>query len=133
MQKSCRCTFMCGELTDKDTMERVNECLEQYTQDQFEILLYKKNRAPTSSYSPRMTQEKTGPFRTLPARLGPRPGSLFCAVPRRTNGARGPREAAARGWRKGRRRSRICVAPRSQPNSAESVGRCRLTRPKYCI
>lgn len=48
---------MCGELTDKETMERVNECLELYTQDQFEILLYKKNRAlaflpriPTASF-----------------------------------------------------------------------------------
>lgn len=44
MQKSCRCSFMCGEMTDKETIQRVDECLEQYTQDQFEILLYKKNR-----------------------------------------------------------------------------------------
>ena len=44
MQKSCRCSFMCGEMTDKETIERVDECLESYTQDQFEILLYKKNR-----------------------------------------------------------------------------------------
>jgi potassium voltage-gated channel Eag-related subfamily H protein len=35
---------MCGEMTDKETIQRVDECLEQYTQDQFEILLYKKNR-----------------------------------------------------------------------------------------
>ncbi|XP_057371371.1 potassium voltage-gated channel protein eag-like [Daphnia carinata] len=46
MQKSCRCSFMCGEMTDKETIQRVDECLEQYTQDQFEILLYKKNRSP---------------------------------------------------------------------------------------
>ena len=44
MQKSCRCSFMCGEMTDKETIARVDECLDQYTQDQFEILLYKKNR-----------------------------------------------------------------------------------------
>lgn len=42
---------MCGELTDKETMERVDECLEQYTQDQFEILLYKKNRAPLPHFA----------------------------------------------------------------------------------
>ena len=35
---------MCGDMTDKETIQRVDECLEQYTQDQFEILLYKKNR-----------------------------------------------------------------------------------------
>ena len=87
MQKSCRVSFMFGELTDKETMSkniflldnfcfsfiinyvfiwfkqtflivnkiynlgywsffiigRIDEAVETYTQDQFEILLYKKN------------------------------------------------------------------------------------------
>ena len=51
MQKSCRCSFMCGEMTDKETIQRVDECLEQYTQDQFEILLYKKNRTLVNFFS----------------------------------------------------------------------------------
>lgn len=43
MQKSCRCTFMFGELTDKETITRVDQALERQMHDQFEILLYKKN------------------------------------------------------------------------------------------
>lgn len=43
MQKSCRCGFMYGELTDKETIARIEECLEGQIHDQFEILLYKKN------------------------------------------------------------------------------------------
>ncbi|BET01413.1 PAC [Nesidiocoris tenuis] len=46
MQKSCRCTFMYGELTDKETIARIDECLESQLHDQFEILLYKKNSTP---------------------------------------------------------------------------------------
>ncbi|XP_076634025.1 potassium voltage-gated channel protein ether a go-go isoform X3 [Colletes latitarsis] len=46
MQKSCRCGFMYGELTDKGTIARIEECLESQIHDQFEILLYKKNSAP---------------------------------------------------------------------------------------
>ncbi|XP_069956139.1 potassium voltage-gated channel protein eag isoform X3 [Cherax quadricarinatus] len=46
MQKSCRCAFMYGELTDKETISRIEQCLENQQQDQFEILLYKKNRTP---------------------------------------------------------------------------------------
>ncbi|XP_043594362.1 potassium voltage-gated channel protein eag isoform X5 [Bombus pyrosoma] len=46
MQKSCRCGFMYGELTDKDTIARIEECLEGQIHDQFEILLYKKNKTP---------------------------------------------------------------------------------------
>jgi hypothetical protein len=42
---------MCGEMTDKETIQRVDECLEQYTQDQFEILLYKKNRTLFNFFS----------------------------------------------------------------------------------
>lgn len=43
MQKSCRCGFMYGELTDKETITRIEECLEGQIPDQFEVLLYKKN------------------------------------------------------------------------------------------
>ncbi|XP_078047374.1 potassium voltage-gated channel protein ether a go-go isoform X2 [Augochlora pura] len=46
MQKSCRCGFMYGELTDKETIARIDECLEGQIHDQFEILLYKKNKTP---------------------------------------------------------------------------------------
>ncbi|XP_076669830.1 potassium voltage-gated channel protein ether a go-go isoform X2 [Andrena cerasifolii] len=46
MQKSCRCGFMYGELTDKETIARIEECLEGQIHDQFEILLYKKNKTP---------------------------------------------------------------------------------------
>lgn len=43
MQKSCRCSFMYGELTDKETISRIDHVLEHQLHDQFEILLYKKN------------------------------------------------------------------------------------------
>ncbi|XP_012284973.1 potassium voltage-gated channel protein eag [Orussus abietinus] len=46
MQKSCRCGFMYGELTDEKTISRIEECLEGQIHDQFEILLYKKNKTP---------------------------------------------------------------------------------------
>ena len=35
---------MYGELTDKNTIEALNLALDNHLQDQFEILLYKKNR-----------------------------------------------------------------------------------------
>ena len=44
MQKSCRVGFMYGELTDKNTIEGIDEALEKHQTEQFEILLYKKNR-----------------------------------------------------------------------------------------
>lgn len=34
---------MFGELTDKDTIGRIDNVLERQEHDQFEILLYKKN------------------------------------------------------------------------------------------
>jgi potassium voltage-gated channel Eag-related subfamily H protein len=43
MQKSCRVSFMYGELTDKNTIEAIDEALETHQTEQFEILLYKKN------------------------------------------------------------------------------------------
>ena len=43
MQKSCTCRFMYGELTDKDTVKKVEETFENQEQIQTEILLYKKN------------------------------------------------------------------------------------------
>ena len=44
MQKSCRVSFMYGELTDHETIEQIENSLDEHQQDQFEILLYKKNR-----------------------------------------------------------------------------------------
>ena len=44
MQKSCRVSFMYGELTDKNTIDAIDEALETHQTEQFEILLYKKNR-----------------------------------------------------------------------------------------
>ncbi|KAM6972482.1 potassium voltage-gated channel subfamily H member 1b [Aplochiton taeniatus] len=46
MQKSCTCSFMYGELTDKDTSEKVRLTFENYEMNSFEILMYKKNRMP---------------------------------------------------------------------------------------
>uniref|UniRef100_A0A8C5D357 Potassium voltage-gated channel, subfamily H (eag-related), member 1b n=1 Tax=Gouania willdenowi TaxID=441366 RepID=A0A8C5D357_GOUWI len=44
MQKSSTCSFMYGELTDKDTTENVRHTFENYEINSFEILMYKKNR-----------------------------------------------------------------------------------------
>ncbi|XP_076141261.1 voltage-gated delayed rectifier potassium channel KCNH1-like isoform X1 [Alosa pseudoharengus] len=46
MQKSSTCSFMYGELTDKDTTEKVRMTFENYEMNSFEILMYKKNRTP---------------------------------------------------------------------------------------
>ena len=43
MQKPCHCAFMFGELTEKETINRISTVLESQLNDQFEILLYKKN------------------------------------------------------------------------------------------
>ncbi|XP_021925170.1 potassium voltage-gated channel protein eag [Zootermopsis nevadensis] len=62
MQKSCRCTFMYGELTDKETIARIDECLENQIHDQFEILLYKKNSDESVSEIPsHLSQESHVP------------------------------------------------------------------------
>ncbi|KAJ9577925.1 hypothetical protein L9F63_025214, partial [Diploptera punctata] len=62
MQKSCRCTFMYGELTDKETIARIDECLENQIHDQFEILLYKKNSDEPGSENPtNVNQEEQMP------------------------------------------------------------------------
>ncbi|KAJ8250499.1 hypothetical protein COCON_G00224210 [Conger conger] len=44
MQKSSTCSFMYGELTDKETSEKVRLTFENYEMNSFEILMYKKNR-----------------------------------------------------------------------------------------
>lgn len=44
MQKSTRCSFMYGEMTDKQTITRVEQSLDNHSIEQFEILLYKKTR-----------------------------------------------------------------------------------------
>ncbi|KAK3092310.1 hypothetical protein FSP39_001134 [Pinctada imbricata] len=46
MQKSSTCSFMYGELSDKDTVTKVETAFEELIQEQVEILLYKKNRTP---------------------------------------------------------------------------------------
>ncbi|XP_061582077.1 potassium voltage-gated channel subfamily H member 1b isoform X2 [Cololabis saira] len=46
MQKSSTCSFMHGELTDKDMSEKVRQTFESYEMSSFEILMYKKNRMP---------------------------------------------------------------------------------------
>ncbi|NWR18648.1 KCNH1 protein, partial [Emberiza fucata] len=46
MQKSSTCSFMYGELTDKDTVDKVRQTFENYEMNSFEILMYKKNRTP---------------------------------------------------------------------------------------
>ncbi|XP_070712401.1 potassium voltage-gated channel subfamily H member 1b [Pempheris klunzingeri] len=46
MQKSSTCSFMYGELTDKDMSEKVRQTFETYEMSSFEILMYKKNRMP---------------------------------------------------------------------------------------
>ncbi|KAI8480449.1 Potassium voltage-gated channel sub H member 5 [Branchiostoma belcheri] len=46
MQKSCTCRFMHGELTDKETVKKIEETLEVQDTAQVEILMYKKNRTP---------------------------------------------------------------------------------------
>ncbi|XP_029283659.1 potassium voltage-gated channel subfamily H member 1-like [Cottoperca gobio] len=46
MQKSSTCSFMYGELTDKDMTEKVRQTFESYEMNSFEILMYKKNRMP---------------------------------------------------------------------------------------
>lgn len=43
MQKSSTCSFMYGELTNTDTVTKLEESLEKQEQEQVEILLYKKN------------------------------------------------------------------------------------------
>lgn len=37
-------SFMYGELTDKETCEKVRQTFENYEMNSFEILMYKKNR-----------------------------------------------------------------------------------------
>ncbi|KAJ8366130.1 hypothetical protein SKAU_G00149610 [Synaphobranchus kaupii] len=46
MQKSSTCSFMYGELTDKETTEKVRQTFDNYEIYSFEILMYKKNRTP---------------------------------------------------------------------------------------
>ncbi|XP_071080038.1 voltage-gated delayed rectifier potassium channel KCNH1-like isoform X2 [Haliotis cracherodii] len=46
MQKSSTCSFMYGELTDKETIHGLEDAFETMEQEQVEILLYKKNRTP---------------------------------------------------------------------------------------
>ena len=51
MQKSCRCTFMYGDMTDKATITALETCLDTHALDQFEILLYRKTRKSIPSFT----------------------------------------------------------------------------------
>ncbi|NP_001265743.1 potassium voltage-gated channel subfamily H member 1b [Danio rerio] len=46
MQKSSTCSFMYGELSDKETSEKLRQTFENYEMNSFELLMYKKNRMP---------------------------------------------------------------------------------------
>ena len=43
MQRGANCSFMAGELTNRETIRRIDVCLDSNEQEQVEILLYKKN------------------------------------------------------------------------------------------
>ncbi|XP_071794476.1 voltage-gated delayed rectifier potassium channel KCNH1-like isoform X2 [Asterias amurensis] len=46
MQKSSTCNFMYGDLTDKDTIKKVEKAFEDQTPLQAELVIYKRNRTP---------------------------------------------------------------------------------------
>ncbi|XP_068176820.1 potassium voltage-gated channel subfamily H member 1-like isoform X1 [Antennarius striatus] len=46
MQRSSTCSFMYGELTDQDTVQKVQQTFQNHDTNSFEILMYKKNRLP---------------------------------------------------------------------------------------
>lgn len=43
MQKSCTCSFMYGDQTDREIIKQIENALENYQIEQVEIRLYKKN------------------------------------------------------------------------------------------
>ena len=43
MQKSSTCGFMYGELSNPETIQKIDASFEEQEQEQVEILLYKKN------------------------------------------------------------------------------------------
>lgn len=45
MQRSATCSMMHGELTNEDSVRRLQDALEHHVSDQLEILFYKKNSA----------------------------------------------------------------------------------------
>lgn len=50
MQKSSTCSFMYGDLSDKETVDKIESSFEDMEQTQVEILLYKKNRTFTHGH-----------------------------------------------------------------------------------
>ncbi|CAB1343025.1 unnamed protein product, partial [Coregonus sp. 'balchen'] len=50
MQRSSTCSFMYGDLTDKNTINEVRQTFDNYESHCFEVLLYKKNRTPIWLY-----------------------------------------------------------------------------------
>ena len=53
MQRGANCSFMAGELTNRETIRRIDVCLENNEQEQVEILLYKKNSKSLDQYTRR--------------------------------------------------------------------------------
>lgn len=43
MQRGCSCSFMYGDQTDKVTVIKIEQTLDNYLVDQVELRLYKKN------------------------------------------------------------------------------------------
>ncbi|KAH9632819.1 hypothetical protein HF086_016300 [Spodoptera exigua] len=81
MQKSCRCTWMYGELTEKEAVERVDRALDHHLADQFEILLYKKNRLSKFAKLARsVTRSRSVLVSALPALKEPQRASHLAHV-----------------------------------------------------
>ena len=58
MQKSAKCTFMYGEMTEKATVAKLELAMENHSMEQFEILLYKKNRKSLKLSSSKKSSSK---------------------------------------------------------------------------
>ncbi|XP_029985095.1 potassium voltage-gated channel subfamily H member 5-like [Sphaeramia orbicularis] len=50
MHRSSTCNFMYGDLTDKNTIDKIKETFDTYESNFFEVLLYAKNRTPIWLY-----------------------------------------------------------------------------------
>jgi len=70
MQRGANCSFMAGELTNRDTIRRIDVCLDNNEQEQVEILLYKKN----SEYESAAQLECTGSADFYSAMVATAPG-----------------------------------------------------------
>ncbi|KAM9354990.1 voltage-gated delayed rectifier potassium channel KCNH5-like [Pholidichthys leucotaenia] len=50
MHRSCTCNFMYGDLTDRNTIDKIRQTFNNYDSSFYEVLLYAKNRAPIWLY-----------------------------------------------------------------------------------